>query len=297
MVGSSMVRALRSKGYTNIITAGRESFDYRNQSEVTYFIKRTKPEILILCAARVGGIAANMNNQASFLVDNIQMQNNFIRAAHEHHVEMLVFLGSSCVYPASSPQPIKEEYLLEGRLEPTNEGYALAKITGIKLLSYLKAEIGFNSISVMPCNLYGPGDSFDPINSHVLSALVRKFVDAKDNGLPNVINWGTGRARRELMHVDDLTSAILTLLEMSNPPPLINIGTGVDCTIKELSDLVSRRACYTGMIKWDNSKPDGSMAKCLDVSLMKSLGITPKISLGEGVDQLIKIYKDLKCSR
>ncbi len=292
-MGSATLRLIQRLGFTNLLTAGRKELDLTNQSEVTKFFKREKPEIVILCAARVGGIQANIDNPAAFLLDNLQIQNNVISASFMNKVNKFLFLGSSCIYPKVCPQPMKEEYLLTGKLEPTNEGYAIAKIAGIKLLEGLKKQYGFNSISLMPCNLYGPNDSFDLNHSHVLSALVKRFVDAEAANDPSVTLWGTGEARREFMHVDDMARAILFMLE-NNDTQLINIGTGVDMSIKELAEIIAASTGYDGKILWDDSRPDGMLKKCLDVSRMEALGFRPKISLKVGIEQMISIYRGLK---
>jgi GDP-L-fucose synthase len=221
------------------------------------------------------------------------IQNNVIDAAYRYGTEKLVFLGSSCIYPRECPQPMKEEYLLTGKLEPTNEGYAIAKIAGIKLLEGYKKQYGFNSISLMPCNLYGPNDSFDLEHSHVLSALVKRFVDATEQGVSEITLWGTGIARREFMHVDDTARAILFMLEHYNDTQFINIGVGYDVSIKELAEMIAAKTGYKGMIQWDTSKPDGMLRKCMDVSRMKALGFEPLITLEQGVEQMIEIYKNL----
>jgi GDP-L-fucose synthase len=247
-----------------------------------------------LAAAKVGGIQANIKNPASFLLENLQIQNNIIEASLINNVKKILFLGSSCIYPKDCPQPMKEEYLLSGKLEPTNEGYALAKITGLKLLEGLRKQYGFNSISLMPCNLYGPGDSFDLEHSHVLSALVKKFVDAYDDGIAKITLWGTGEARREFMHVDDMANATKFMIDNYNEPDFINIGNGTDISIKELAILIADMISYRGNILWDTSKPNGMMKKCLDVSKMKTLGFYPKISLEEGLSQMITNYKKIK---
>lgn len=294
MVGSSVLRLLCNFNFQNIITKSRNELNLTDQLSVKIFFKETKPDYVILAAAKVGGIQANINNPATFLLDNLQIQNNIIEASLINDVKKIVFLGSSCIYPKDSPQPMKEEYLLTGKLEPTNEGYALAKITGLKLLEALRNQYGFNSICLMPCNLYGPGDSFDLEHSHVLSALVKKFVDAYDNSTAEITLWGTGEARREFMHVDDMANAIKFMIENYNEPDFINIGTGTDISIKELALLIADMVSYKGNIIWDSSKPDGMMRKCLDVSKMKTLGFYPKITLEEGINQMITIYKKQK---
>jgi GDP-L-fucose synthase len=242
----------------------------------------------------VGGIQANIENPATFLLDNLQMQNNVIKNSLIHKVKKFVFLGSSCIYPKDCPQPMREEYLLTGKLEPTNEGYALAKIAGIKLLQYYKTQYGFNGISLIPCNLYGPNDSFDLKNSHVLSALVKKFIDALDRNDDSITLWGTGNARREFMHVDDLAKAISFMLENYNEKGSINIGTGYDISIFDLSKSIADKLGYKGEIIWDKSKPDGMLRKCMNIRHMEELGFRPKITLVDGIEQMINIYKGKK---
>lgn len=294
MVGSATLRLLQQQGFSNLLTATSNELDLTDQLAVTRFFEREKPEIVILCAAKVGGIQANIDNPATFLLDNLQIQNNVMAASLKNSVNKFVFLGSSCIYPKECPQPMKEEYLLTGKLEPTNEGYAIAKIAGIKLLEGLKKQHGFNSISLMPCNLYGPNDSFDLNHSHVLSALVKRFVDATSANTPSITLWGTGVARREFMHVDDMARAILFMLENCGDSQFINIGTGVDIGVRELAEMIATFTGYTGRILWDNSRPDGMLKKCMDVSRMKSLGFKPEITLSDGVAQMISIYRGLK---
>jgi GDP-L-fucose synthase len=294
MVGSATLRLLQQQGFTNLLTAESKELDLVNQLAVERFFEKEKPGIVILCAAKVGGIQANIDNPATFLLDNLQIQNNVMAASLKNGVNKFVFLGSSCIYPKECPQPMKEEYLLTGKLEPTNEGYAIAKIAGIKLLEGLKKQYEFNSISLMPCNLYGPNDSFDLNHSHVLSALVKRFVDAKTENISAITLWGTGVARREFMHVDDMARAILFVLENHDDYQFINIGTGLDISIKELAEMIAGLAGFPGEILWDNSKPNGMLKKCMDVSRMKALGFKPEITLQTGVEQMIDIYKRLK---
>jgi GDP-L-fucose synthase len=294
MVGSAIVRALKREGYSNIILATREELDLQERMEVELFFKKTKPDYVFLAAARVGGIQANIQYPVEFLSENLTIQNNVIRSCHEHSVKKLIFLGSSCIYPAKCPQPIKEEYLMTGPLEPTNEGYALAKIAGLKLAQYYAQEYGLNCLCPMPCNLYGYNDCFDPQNSHVLSALVKKFVDAVDEDQKSITMWGTGVARREFMHVDDLADALLFLVNHWNVPDIINIGSGTDISIFELAQLIAKKVDYQGMIEWDSSKPDGMMRKCLDVSKLEALGFHNRISLDKGIEGVIQEYKQLK---
>lgn len=294
MVGSAIIRMLESTGFKNIITANSNELDLRESREVNVFFEKYKPELVILAAAKVGGISANINNPGTFLYDNLMIQNNVIHASLKYGSKNFVFLGSSCIYPKVTTHPIKEEYLLTGKLEPTNEGYAIAKIAGIKLLESYRTQYGFRSLSLMPCNLYGPNDSFDLLNSHVLSALVKRFVDATDDGLENIILWGTGNARREFMHVDDLARAVLFMVTNYDGEDFINIGSGEDISIRALAEKIALLTGFKGKINWDNTKPDGTMRKCMDVGKMKSLGFSPKISIEEGLSEMVRSYKKLK---
>jgi GDP-L-fucose synthase len=294
MVGSAIVRLLKQEGFKNIITADRTELNLTNQIAVRSFLAERKPDYVILAAAKVGGIHANLSHPAQFLYENLAIQNNVIHYSHESGVKKLIFLGSSCIYPKDCPQPIKEEYLLTGKLEPTNEGYALAKIAGLKMVEYYHQQYGFQSISLMPCNLYGTNDHFDPQTSHVLSALVKKFVDATEAGSPEVTMWGTGNARREFMHVDDLARAVLFMIHNYNSREFINVGWGEDISINELATIIAKKVNYRGKIIWDHTKPDGMMKRCMDVSRMRALGFTPQIALSEGIDGMIGIYKKLK---
>jgi len=291
MVGSAVERLLRARGFRHIITADRTKLDLRDQSMVHDFIRDHRPDCVILAAAKVGGIKANMAQPADFLLENLLIQNNVIQASCEFTVKRFVFLGSSCIYPKACPQPMKEAHLLTGPLEPTNEGYALAKIAGLKLVQYLHAQTGFKSVSLMPCNLYGPNDSFDLEKSHVLSALVRRFVDAAKGGQVEVVLWGSGKARREFMHVDDLARAILHFAEDGEHLGILNVGWGIDVSIQELAARVADQAGYTGEVKWDTTKPEGMMRKCMDVTRMKELGFAPTIELEAGIKQMIDLYR------
>lgn len=294
MVGSAILRVLQEGGFTNLIYASRNELDLTNQQAVKTFFEREQPEIVILAAAKVGGIQANIDNPATFLVDNLQIQNNVISASLHFNIKKFVFLGSSCIYPRESPQPMKEAYLLTGKLEPTNEGYAIAKIAGIKLLEAMYKQYRFKSISLMPCNLYGPNDSFDLKHSHVLSALVKRFSDAKSNNDDSITLWGSGIARREFMHVDDLARAVLFMIINYDDPQFINIGSGYDISIKELAEMIALQTGFNGEILWDTSKPDGMLRKCMDVSRMKELGFEPTISLEVGIKEMIHIYNNIK---
>jgi GDP-L-fucose synthase len=294
MVGSAVVRSLKKHGFKNLILRSKKQLDLRNFLAVARFFQTEKPDVVILAAARVGGIQANVKHPAEFLYENLAIQNNVIHQSFLHDVKNFCFLGSSCVYPRDCPQPMKEEYLLTGPLEPTNEGYAVAKIAGLKMIEYYRRQYGFRGISVMPCNLYGTNDTFDPQHSHVLSSLVKKFVDAVDNRSKSVTIWGTGTARREFMHVDDVAEAILFLMEHYDSPQIINVGWGKDTSIKELANIIAQKVGFEGELIWDTSKPDGMPRKCMDVSRMKALGFTPKITLEEGIKQTIEEYKELK---
>jgi GDP-L-fucose synthase len=295
MVGSSLERNLRKEGFFNIITRASSELDLLNQEAVCEFFNQEKPDYVLLAAARVGGIQANLSAPGEFLYENLQIQNNVIHQAYLNNVKKLVFFGSSCIYPKNSPQPLKEEYLLSGKLESTNESYAIAKIAGLKLCEYYKKQFNFNCISVMPCNLYGPNDKFDIQNAHVLGALVKRFCDAKKSNLNEITLWGTGIAKREFMHVDDLSKAVLLLLMKEyNEPEFINVGSGKDISIRELSDLICNLVDFKGEIKWDNTKPDGMLKKCMDVTKIKSMGFVPQIELVEGIKQMIEIYNTIK---
>lgn len=294
MLGSTTLNLFKEAGYTNIITATHAELDLTNQRAVEVFFRKEKPEYVIHIAAKVGGIKANIDNPAIFLYDNLIMQANVIHSSYKNGVKKFVFLGSSCIYPKESPQPMKEEYLLTGKLEPTNEGYAIGKIAGIKLLETYYQQYGFNSISLMPSNIYGPNDSFDLAHAHVLSSLVKRFVDAQEENARSVTLWGTGIARREFLNVADCANAILYLFENYNSQQFINIGPGNDISIKELATLISQKVGYEGEILWDASKPDGMLRKCMDVDKMKQAGFAPAILLEQGIEEVIKSYKKLK---
>lgn len=294
MVGSAVVRLLKKRGFDNLTLRTIDELDLRDYVSVEKFFKSEKPDMVVLAAARVGGIQANIDHPAEFLYENLAIQNNVIHQSYLYGVKKLVFLGSSCIYPKQCPQPMKEEHLLSGPLEPTNEGYALAKIAGLKMVEYYHKQYGFCGVCVTPCNLYGTNDHFDPRYSHVLSSLVRKFVDAVDGNLESVEVWGTGRARREFMHVDDAAEAILFIMENTNYVQMINIGWGKDISIKELADLIAEKSGFKGKIIWDTSKADGMLCKCMDVSKMRKLGFSPKITLEEGIEKTIEEYKELK---
>ena len=285
MVGSALVRRLEASGLTNLLTRDRSRLDLRNESAVAEFFAEEKPDVVILAAAKVGGIKANNDYPVEFLLDNLRIQNNVIRSAFQTGVGKFLFLGSSCIYPKYAPQPIPESALLDGPLEPTNEAYAIAKIAGIKLCQAYAREYGANFISAMPTNLYGPNDNFDLETSHVLAALLRKAHEAKESGAPEIVVWGSGEPRREFLHVDDLAEACLFLLQNYDSPEIINIGTGYDMTVSELAELICDVVGFTGELAWDRTKPDGTPRKLLDVSKLESLGWKPTIPLREGIAQ------------
>lgn len=294
LVGSAIVRHLQEAGYNNLILRTHSELDLISQDAVRKFFEAEKTDYVFLAAAKVGGIRANMESPAQFLYDNIVIQTNIIHQAYLSGVKKILILGSSCIYPRECPQPMKEEYLLDGKLEPTNEGYALSKIVALKMGEFYKRQYGFNAISVMPCNLYGQNDSFDPLHSHVLSATVKKFVDAIDEGRDTVVMWGTGNARREFLNVDDMASACLFMMEHYEGETFINIGCGEDWSIRELAEMVARLTGFKGKIEWDTTKPDGMMKKCMDVTRMKEMGFEPRISLEEGIKHVIEDYKHFK---
>ena len=287
-----MVRALEKSGYANLVLRGREELDLTDQRAVNEFFDSERPAAVIMAAARVGGIHANNSRPALFIRDNLLIQDNVIDAAHRSGVSKFVFLGSSCIYPKLSPQPIKEEYLLTGPLEPTNEWYAIAKIAGVKMCQAYRREFGFNAISLMPTNLYGPGDNFDLQNSHVLPALIRRFHEAKIRGDQSVTVWGTGTPRREFLHVDDLADAVLHLLQFYDAEPIVNIGWGRDVTIRELAELVMSAIGYSGRLLFDSTKPDGTPRKLLDVSRLTELGWQAKIPLKNGIERTYEWFKE-----
>jgi GDP-L-fucose synthase len=283
MVGSAIHRKLVKEGFTNFIIRTSKDLDLRNQQAVTDFFAQEKPDYVFLCAAKVGGIVANNTYRAEFLYDNLQIQNNVIHNSYLNGVKKLLFMGSSCIYPKMAPQPLKEEYLLTGLLEDTNEPYAIAKIAGIKMCDAYRAQYGCNYISVMPTNLYGYNDNYHPQNSHVLPALIRRFHEAKVNGTPNVTIWGTGSPKREFLFADDLAEACYYLMQNYSEPNLINIGTGHDLSIKDLAMLVKKTVGYEGNIDFDTTKPDGTPRKLMDVSKLHSWGWKHKIDLEEGL--------------
>ena len=298
MAGSAICRALQRKGYGHILTATRQELDLEDGGAVRAWFEANRPEVVVLAAAKVGGIHANDTYPADFLLQNLKIQNNVIESAWRSGTRRLMFLGSSCIYPRECAQPIKEEYLLTGPLEPTNEWYAIAKIAGIKLCQALRIQHGFDAISLMPTNLNGPGDNYHPVNSHVMAAMIRRFHEANMSGITSVTCWGTGTPLREFLHADDLGEACVFALEHCNPDndnPVqhFNVGTGVDQTIRELAEVVAQTVGYSGEILWDPSKPDGTPKKQLDVRRLADLGWSAKIELRQGVADA---YKHLQIS-
>lgn len=286
LVGSAIIRKLRLEGYMNILTASSKDLDLRDQSATNAFFEEHKPQYVFLCAGKVGGIFANNFQRAVFIYDNLAIQVNVIHAAYLHHTEKLLALGSSCIYPKNCPQPIKEKYLLTGELEPTNEPYAISKIAALKMCDAYRNSYECNFISAMPTNLYGPGDNYHTLNSHVLPALIKKFCEDE-----TVSIWGSGKPRREFMHVDDLADAALFLMLNYNEPGHVNVGTGEDISISEVAEMIKEITGFEGEVNYDDSKPDGMMVKRLDVSKINSLGWKAKISLKEGLERTIKEYK------
>src|SRR5438094_2348305 len=283
MVGSALVRRLEAGAFSNLLTRERAHLDLTDESAVAKFLAKERPAIVIVAGAKVGGIKANNDYPVEFLVKNLRIQNNVIHAAHENGVRKLLFLGSSCIYPKFAPQPIQESALLTGPLEPTNEAYAIAKIAGIKLCQAYAREYGANFISAMPTNLYGPNDNFDLETSHVLAALLRKAHEAKIRKAHELVVWGSGKPRREFLHVDDLASACLFLLEKYDSPEIINVGCGEDISIRDLAELICDVVGFDGELAWDKTKPDGTPRKLLDVSKLRALGWTPTIPLRDGI--------------
>ena len=301
LVGSAIVRMLHWKGYTNILSSPSSHWDLRRQEDVERFFRINEPEYVYLAAAKVGGICANKDYPGHFIYDNLMIQSNIINAARKFGVKKLLFLGSSCIYPKMCEQPIKEEYFMTGPLEPTNDAYAIAKIAGVKMCQAYRKQYGFNAISLMPTNLYGPNDNFDLETSHVLPAMIAKYHHATTDGYavdmggpwwPDVNLWGDGSARREFLHVDDLAEACYTCMKDYDSPEIINVGTGEDITIRELSEIISKVTKFPGFTNWDTTKPNGTPRKLLDVTKIKSLGWEPKISLEEGIEKTYEWYKD-----
>ena len=288
MVGSGLERKLRKEGYNNIVTKISSELDLRNQQHVNEFFEKEKPDYVVLAAAKVGGIHANNKYRADFIYDNLMIEANIIHAASLNKIKKLLFLGSSCIYPKMAPQPLKEEYLLSGNLEPTNQPYAIAKIAGIEMCDSYRAQYGCNFISAMPTNLYGTNDNYHPENSHVLPALIRRIILAKKNNDSRVVIWGTGTPRREFMHVDDLADACYFLLQNYNEAGLVNIGWGEDVSIKELATLIASEIGYTGSLEFDITKPDGTPRKLMDTTKLNNLGWKPSIQLKDGIRRTIQ---------
>jgi GDP-L-fucose synthase len=292
LVGSAVVRALKAQGYTKLLLRTHRELDLTDQKSVADFFKTERPQAVVMAAARVGGIQANNTRPAEFIRDNLLIQDNVIDAAYRAGVAKFVFLGSSCIYPKLAAQPIKEDSLLTGPLESTNEWYAIAKIAGVKMCQAYRRQYGFNAISLMPTNLYGPGDNFDLQNSHVLPALIRRFHEAKLHGDDSLTVWGTGMPRREFLHVDDLADAVIYLLKTYDDEAIVNIGWGEDVTIRELAETVASVAGFRGRLEFDPSKPDGTPRKLLDTSRLTALGWMPKIKLKAGIESSSAWYKD-----
>jgi GDP-L-fucose synthase len=290
MVGYAVVRRLQSLGFENIVTRRSSELDLTNQSAVDAFFATEKPAAVVMAAGKVGGIHANNTYPAEFIYDNLAIASNTIHAAYKSGTQRFLFLGSSCIYPTNIPQPMKESSLLTSELEPTNEAYAIAKIAGLKLCEYYRKQYGVTFHSLMPTNLYGPGDNYHPENSHLLPALIRRFHEAKQHNLDTVTIWGTGTPLRELMFADDLADAVAHVLQLEDPPNLINAGTGVDHTIREIAELVSATVGFEGAIETDPSKPDGTPRKLMDVSLLKEQGWTSKIPLKQGIEMTYQLF-------
>jgi GDP-L-fucose synthase len=291
MVGSAVQKLLSDK---NLLTPQKNELDLCDRQQVDAYFDQHRPEYVFMIGAKVGGIIANKADPVGFLSENARMQLNLFEACHKYRTKKNLFLGSSCIYPRECPQPMKEEHLLSGALEPTNEGYAIAKIMGLKLAQYYYEQYGMLTVCPMPCNIYGTNDHFDFERSHVLSALVRRFVDATDENQPSVTLWGTGSAKREFIHVDDVARALLFLMEHCNNPDSINLGTGTDISIKDLANLIAQEVGYQGEIAWDRTKPDGMPRKCLDISRLTEMGFEPNINLREGIKRTISEYGQLK---
>ena len=292
MVGSAIVRNLKSKGYTNVIPVTRDEVDFTSQIQTAHFFKNVRPEYVFVAAAKVGGIMANKEYKADFITDNLEIQTNIIKNSHKFGVKKLLFLGSSCIYPKHPNIPITEDQLLSGPLEPSNDGYAIAKIVGVKMCEAYRQQHGFNAISLMPTNLYGPNDNFDLNSSHVLPAMIRKFHEAKESNTSVVECWGDGSPMREFLHVDDLAEACHVAMKNCEDPEHVNVGTGEDVTIKELAETIADVVGFSGEIKWDTSKPNGTPRKVMNVDKMKALGWEPKIGFREGIQSTYEWYKE-----
>jgi GDP-L-fucose synthase len=292
LAGSALLRRFRAEGFTNLIVRSHNELDLTDRAATFDFVLESQPQVIIDAAARVGGIMANNTHPVDFLSENLQIQVNLLDAALAARVPRLLFLGSSCIYPKHAPQPIEESALLTGPLEPTNDAYAIAKIAGILQVQAVRRQYGLAWISAMPTNLYGPGDNFSPTGSHLVPALIRRYEEASVSGAAEVTNWGTGTPRRELLHVDDLASACLFLLENFDGPNQVNVGTGTDHTIKEIADMVATTVGYTGETRWDSSKPDGTPRKLLDVSVLRTAGWLPEIPLQSGIEATVAWYRE-----
>ncbi len=291
LVGSALLRRFTAEGFTNVVVRSHSELDLTDRTATFDFVLGAKPQVIIDAAARVGGILANNTHPADFLSENLQIQVNLLDAAVAARVPRLLFLGSSCIYPKFAPQPIKEDALLTGPLEPTNDAYAIAKIAGILQVQAVRRQHGLSWISAMPTNLYGPEDNFSATGSHLVPALIRRYEEAKSGGVPAVTNWGTGTPRRELLHVDDLASACLYLLEKFDGPNHVNVGTGIDHTIAEIAEIVAAAVGYTGETRWDEAKPDGTPRKLLDVSVLRESGWRPRITLRDGIEATVGWYR------
>ena len=294
LVGSSLLRALQTRGIKNIMTRSRSELDLTDGPSTKAYLEAQQPDIVIVAAARVGGIGANSTYPAEFIYQNLSMAMNLIHGSWQTGIQRLLFLGSSCIYPREAPQPMKEEYLLSSPLEPTNEPYAIAKIAGLKLCQYYRKQYGVLYHSLMPTNLYGPGDNYHPYNAHVIPALIRRFDEAREANLPEVVMWGTGKPRREFLYVDDLADATLALLEHANPPDLINVGSGVDQSLLEVAYLIRDTVGYKGKIVFDSTKPDGTPRKLLDISRIRSIGWKPTVELRNGLARSYAAYAEAK---
>lgn len=297
LVGGAIWETLQAQGFTNLIGRTSSELDLRDREAVWAFFEENKPEYVILAAAKVGGILANSTKPVDFLSDNLRIQLNVIDAALEFGVERLLFLGSSCIYPKNAPQPLIEDYLLTGVLEPTNDAYAIAKISGILHVQAMRRQYGKKWISAMPTNLYGPGDNFDPVNSHVLPALIRRYDEATRNGDPEVTNWGSGTPRREFMYVQDMAEACIFLLENYDGAQHVNIGTGQDCSIAEVAEVIASATGFSGRTTWDTSKPDGTDQKLMDVSKINQMGWKAKVSLTEGIQKTLTWFHSHETTR
>lgn len=296
MVGSAVLRLLHDAPVSKILAPRRSELDLLDPQQVNTYFEKHQPNYVLMIAAHVGGIGANQADPVGFLTKNAHMELNLFEACYRYQTRKNLFFGSSCIYPRDCPQPIKERYLLTGPLEPTNEGYAIAKIMGLKLAKFYYEQFGMLTVCPMPCNIYGTNDSFDLERCHVLSALVRRFVDAADEGASVVTLWGTGTPKREFIHVDDVAAAILLLMEQYESPEIINLGTGEEISIRDLAELIARQVGFTGEISWDSNKPNGMPRKCMDVTKLAGLGFKPQITLEAGIQQTITEYRHLKAS-